>query len=261
MSRTLGLVHGGWSAARELVRQGRRTDALVAVRRLLSRDDVPAAVAAEAHRLAAELLIDRDRFGAARRHLKAAAGLEPRCAKTFYLAGLAGERDPAGDDRRAAARFKKASGLDPDNAAYRAAYGRAAVRAGRVNAGVRALVAAAEPGPAEPPVLRVVADGLLSAGRVGAARRVLVKAKFLRPRCPAVAALWDRVRFEAARRDQRGTRGVQDAHAARDGRPLLPFVRVARADDPPAPAGGHRRDILSLPRPHLARLRATKADR
>lgn len=260
MSRTLGLVHGGWATARELVRQGRRTDALVAVRRLLSRDDVPAAVAAEAHRLAAELLIDRDRFGAARRHLKAAAGLEPRCATTFYLAGLAGERDPAGDDRRAAGRFKKASDLDPANATYRAAFGRAAVRAGCVTAGVRALVAAADMAPAELPVLRVVIDGLLSAGRVGAARRVAGNAKFRRPRCAAVAALWDRVRFETARRDQRSPRGVQDAHAAREGRPLLPFVRVFRADDA-APAGGYRRDILSLPRPHLARLRATKADR
>jgi hypothetical protein len=257
MSRTLSMVQGGWAAARELARRGRRSESLTRVRRLLSRNDMPPAVAADAHRLAAELLIDRDRFGAARRHLLAAAGLEPVCARTFYLAGLASERDPAGDDRRAAARFKKAAGLEPANPRYRAAFGRAAVRAGLVNAGVRELVAAAGLGAGELAVLRVAVSGLLEAGRPGAARRVLVKARFLRPGCAAVAALWNRVRFEAARHGQRSHRGAQDARAARDGRPLLPFVRLVR-DEAPAADAGWRRDVISLPRPHLARLRATR---
>lgn len=257
MSRTLSMVHGGWSAARELARRGRRSQALAALRRLLSRTDVPAAVAADAHRLAAELLIDRERFGAARRHLAAARTLEPQNARTFYLAGLASEQDPAGDDRRAAARFKAAAVLEPANPRYRAAFGRAAARAGLVNAGARALVEATELAAGDLNVLRVAVDGLLEAGKAATARRVVVKARFLRPGCATVAGMWNRVRFEAARQTQRSHRGVQDAHAARDGRPLLPFVRVVR-EEAPAADGGWRHDVLSLPRPHLARLRATR---
>lgn len=257
MSRTLSTAHGGWAQARDLVRRGRRTEGLARLRAFLSRNDLPAWVAADAHRLAAELLIDRERFGAARRHLKAAAGLEPACARTYYLAGLASEQDPAGDDRRAAARFRKAAGLDPANATYRAAFGRAAARAGFVNAGTHELVAAADLAAGDLGVLRVVVSGLLEAGRPTAARRVVQKAKFLRPTCAVVAGLWNRVRFEAARLSQRSHRGAQDARAARDGRPLLPFLRLVR-DEAPAADGGYRRDMVSLPRPHLVRLRATR---
>ena len=256
MSRTLSMVHGGWSAARELARRGRRTEAHAALQRLLARTDLPTPVAADAHRLAAELLIDRDRFGVARRHLAAARALEPACARTYYLAGLASEQDPAGDDRRAAARFQKAADLEPSNANYRAAFGRAAVRAGLVTTGSRALVAAAELAGDDLAVLRVAVNGLLEAGRTSTARGVLVKARFLRPACAVVAGMWNRVRFEAARLDQRSHRGAQDARSARDGRPLLPFLRLV-GDEAPA-EDGYRRDVISLPRPHLARLRATR---
>ncbi|QDU23628.1 hypothetical protein [Urbifossiella limnaea] len=251
MSRTLSLVHGGLTAARELIRRGRRPEALTRLRQLLAGSDVAPAAAAEAHRLAAELLIDFDRFGAARRHLRAALGLEPGCAATFYLAGLASERDPAGDDRRAAVRFRRASELEPTNANYRAAFGRALVRANLVNAGARELEAAAALAAGDLTVLRLVVSGLLEAGRSAAAQRVVLKARFLRPACASVAGLWNQVRFEAARQSQRSHRGAQDAHAAREGRPLLPFLRVVGAE-------GWRSDVVSAPRPHLARLRATR---
>ncbi|MBN9522786.1 hypothetical protein J0H58_30420 [bacterium] len=252
MSRTLSMAQSGWAQARDLVRRGRRTEGLARLTSLLALSDLPADIAAEAHRLAADLLIDRERYGAARRHLKAAAGLEPACARTYYLAGLASERDPAGDDRRAAARFRKAAGLEPTNPTYRAAFGRAAARAGFVKAGTHELVAAAGLAAGDLGVLRLVVSGLLEAGRPSAARRVLVKAKFLRPTCAVVAGMWNRVRFETARLSQRSHRGAQEARAATDGRPLLPFVRIVRGDD------GYRRDVVSLPRPHLTRLRATR---
>lgn len=250
MSRTLSLVHGGLATARELSRRGRRSEALIRLRQLLATADVPSATAAEAHRLAAELLIDRDRFGAARRHLRAALGLEPRCAATFYLAGLASERDPSGHDRRAAVRFRRATELEPTNATYRAAFGRALVRAGIVNAGARQLEAAAET--TDLTVLRVAVDGLLEGGRTAAARRVVQRARFLRPACASVAGMWNRVRFEAARLSQRSHRGAQEARAARDGRPLLPFLRVVGGSE------AWRGDVVSVPRPHFARLRATR---
>jgi hypothetical protein len=266
MSRTLTLIHAGWSSVRSSVAQGRRTDALNRVKRLLSRPDVPTPVAADAHRLAGELLTEAERYPEARRHLRAAAALEPSHARTHYLWALAQERDPHGCDRRAALRFRTASRLEPDNAAYRAAFGRAAVRCDRVTAGVRELLAAAEAAPGDLAVIRVVIDGLLEADRPGLAGRVLNRTSFL---CRTAAqsrehrSLVERVRFEATRREQGGERGTarhgQDAEFARDGgRAVLPFVRVAT--DSPKPGGAVRRDVISLPRPHFPRLRSRKAD-
>ena len=102
MSMMLALIQAGWSSIRSSVEQGRRTDALDRLRRLLARPDVPAAVAADAHRLAGELLIDVERYFEARRHLRAAAALEPGIAHAYYFWALAEERDPLGCDRRAA---------------------------------------------------------------------------------------------------------------------------------------------------------------
>jgi len=252
MSRTLNLIDAGWTSVRSAAAGGRRSDALARVSKLLARPDLPAAVAAEAHRLAGDLLTDAERYSEARRHLRAAAALAPACARTFYLWGLACERDPHGCDRRAALRFRAASRLEPRNPLYRAAFGRAAVRCDRVKAGVRELLAAAAAAPGDFPVIRVVADGLLEAGRLDAARRVLDRAKFRCRNAAAageLAALAERVRFESARTGQReATRHRQDAEFARDGgRVVLPFVRVAGG-------GVVRRDVVSRPRPHFPRL-------
>jgi hypothetical protein len=97
---------------------------------------------------------------------------------------------------------------------------------------------------------------------------VITRARFLRPSDRELARLWDRVRFEAARKSQletgRATRHRQDAEFATDGgRVALPFVRVV-AESPvrPADAGcGVRLDVVSFHRPHFPRLRVGKADR
>ncbi|MDB5311671.1 MAG: hypothetical protein JWO38_5873 [Gemmataceae bacterium] len=263
MSRMLTLIHGGWTATRSLARNGRRVEALAQATQILSRPDLPVAVAADARRLAAELLIESERYVEARRHLRAAAALEPAHARTYYLAGLASERDPDGDDRRAAVNFRRASGAEPENALYRAAFGRAAVRCDRVKKGVRELLAAAAAAGDKIPVLRVVVDGLIEAGRARTARRVLQKARFLCPRSSEVRRLWERVRFETARAGQQNARRTQDARFAMDGDiVLLPFLRVVGSDDGQSPSAGHvRRDVGSTPRPHLGRPWSTKADR
>ncbi|MBX9625402.1 MAG: hypothetical protein K2X82_16470 [Gemmataceae bacterium] len=261
MSRMLTLVHAGWDSARTLARAGRRTAAVAQIERLVARPDVPAPVAADARRLAGELLIDAGRYAAARRHLRVAAELEPGHARTHYLLGLAWERDPAGDDRKAAARFKKAVAADPTNALYRAGLGRAAVRCGKVRRGVRELVAAANAAPGDVAVLRVAVGGLIEAGRVRTAGRVLTAARFANPQSGAIVGLWNRLRFEAARVGQEDHRRKEAAGSAREGGVvLLPFLRVAGAKGTRRSASGRttRRDVISLPRPHLARQRANR---
>lgn len=268
MSMMLTLIHAGWASVRTSVTQGRQHDATGRLRRLLARPDVPTPVAADANRLLGELLSDAETYADARRHLRAAATLEPAHAHTYYLWGLAHERDPHGCDRRAAARFRHASKLDPANGQYRAAFGRAAIRCGRSKLGIRELFAAADAAPGDLSVIRVVVEGFLEANRSGAAHRVLKTTRFL-CRGPAQAreltALFERVRFETARRAQRGERGTtrhrQDANIATDGgRVVLPFFRL-ELGSAGSPHRSVRRDVVSFPRPHFPRMAPRKADR
>src|SRR5262249_29209046 len=160
--------------------------------RLLALPDLPASLAAEAHRLAGELFLEVERYSEARRHLRAAAVLEPSHARTFHLWALAFEDDPHGCDRRAAARARQAGELEPGNDLYRAAFGRAAMRAGRTKLGVRAMLAAANRAPGEIAVLRIAVDGLLEAGYVKAARGLLTQARFLNSGNRELVALTER---------------------------------------------------------------------
>ncbi|MBA4187192.1 MAG: hypothetical protein C0467_04155 [Planctomycetaceae bacterium] len=260
MSMMLSLIHAGWDSVRNAIAKGQRVDALTQVTQLLSRPDLPASLAADAHRLAGELSTESEKFTEARRHLRASAALDPYCARTYYMLGLALERDPHGCDRRAAIQFRRASELDPVNSLYQATFGRAAIRCGRAKIGLRALLAATEAAPAEIPVLRVAIDGLLEAGSVNAARRVLTQARFLRPADRELTAMWERTRFESARREQRvqggTTRHRQDAeHAMDGGRVVLPFVRlVAESITVSEFDNNTRLDVVSFPQPHFPRL-------
>lgn len=263
MSRTLTLIHAAWESTQRLIRCGRRRDGLDQVRKLLSLADIPGEIAAEAHRLAGELLIEQERYGESRRHLRASAALNDSSSRTHYLLGLAFERDPRGDDLRAARRFRKASRLEPANAMYRAAFGRAAVRCDRVKTGVRELIAAGESAEGIA-VLRIVVDGLIEADRAPEALRVLDKVRFRLAKLPSLSTLRERVRFEMARTGQRRLSSRQDALLARDGAfALLPFIRIANAKEggKPASAGTIRLDTISFPRPHLARTGSSNADR
>jgi hypothetical protein len=259
----LTLIDAGWESVRTAAASGRRAETLSRVTRLLALPDLPASLAAEAHRLAGELYTEAERYSEARRHLRAAAVLEPSHARTFYLWGLAFEDDPHGCDRRAALRFRRASELEPGNQLYRAAFGRAAVRAGRTKLGVRALLAAGRGG-ADLGALRIAVDGLIEAGYVKTARGLVNSARFLHPGDRGLAALVERTRFEAARREQerrRTTRHRQDAAFAKDGgRVVLPFVRVEGGTRDSAGPGLVRRDVVSLPKPHFPRLRAGKGE-
>src|SRR5579872_1003705 len=267
MSRTLSLIGDGWDSVRSMAAHGQSMDTLIRLRSLLARQDLPAPVACEAHRLAGELSIDADQYREARRHLRAAADIAPTHSETYYLWGIAFERDPHGCDRLAAKKFGKASELEPSNSVYRAAFGRAAVRSNRVKRGVRELLAAVDVSPGNVEVLTIAIEGLIEAREYGVAWRVVNQARFFRfdtAKNREVVALLERVRYESARCEQRETRRQwQDARFATDGgRMVLPFNRevTKKGRSSKAQSGESiRRDVVSLSKPHFPRLRKRRA--
>lgn len=267
MSRTLALISAGWDSAQAAASRGSRGEALQGLRNLLARPGLPAEIAGDAHRLAGEIELEGERFVRARRHFRAAAQLSPCHARTLYLWGLAQEQDPHGSDLIAARKFRQAAKLEPENAVYRAAYGRAAIRCERIDHGVRELLEAADKAAGNIPIVRVVVEGLIEARRFGTARRVLMQARFLALRAAddrEIESLDDRVRFETARCKQReASRRRLDADFAMEGgRAVLPFIRtVAVATDGTEKVGTNvRRDVLTITRPHLPRFKVRRAD-
>jgi hypothetical protein len=278
MSTTLTLIDAGWEMVLALAARGQKSDAFAQLARLLARPDVPTSLAVEGNRLAGELALDLEKYATARRHLKIAATLEPTHAGTQYILGRAWEEDPDGCDRRSAICFKKAVALDTATPLYRVAFGRAAARCGKLKLGTREMLAAVESAKDNLEVIRVAVTGLLEVGKVNHAQQVIAKARFLCPGNAELALLWERTKFESAlltqqqngetvkmAKTQENTRYAQDAHFATEGdRVILPFVRPVGTNENESPSGSSRRtvrrDAASFPRPHIARLRARKAD-
>jgi Flp pilus assembly protein TadD len=242
MSRMLTLIDAAWASARDLATAGRRADALALLTTLLARPDLPAGPRAKAHRLAAALHLQADRFAAARRHLLAAAKLEPGNADTQYQLGIAFGDDPYGCDERAARRFRRATRLDPENPVYWAALGRAAVRVNKDRFALRALRKAVALAPADAAVLTVVIEALREAGRGRVAWKVVCNARFLAPADTDLRRLWERVRFDRACARQMVPNAATGASA------VLPFVCVV------GEGRVVRRDGGSQPTPHFRRL-------
>jgi Flp pilus assembly protein TadD len=245
-----------WASARDCAANGRRADALAFLAPLLSSDEVPQRLVRLAHRLAGRLHAATQNYRMTRKHLLAAAKLDPTCAEVQYELGLAFERDPYGCDLRAARRFRKAVELDAKQPRYAAALGRALVRTNRVRAGVTWLTIAASGAPADPVILAVVVDGLCDAGRPRLARKLVTKARFLAPADRAILKLLDDVNYaEAAARGRKET-----AAAVGRGPALLPFLQVVRDDRVTTGNGVVRRDMASRSAPHLGRLRAYRTE-
>ncbi len=244
MSRTLTFHEAAWASARECAANGRRAEALARLAPLLNSPDTPPQLLLLAHRLAGRVRAAGENYRAARKHLRAAAAMSPQTAEIHYELGVAFERDPYGCDRRAARRFREAVKLNPREAKYVAALGRALVRINRVRTGVKQLRAAADLAPDSAAVLKVVADGLCDAGRAVEAARVVTKARFLAPAEAKLRHLADEVRYAVAQQGQR--RGSKTKVGV--GPTMLPFLRIE--------GGTVRRDVVSRPAPHVGRLRA-----
>jgi Flp pilus assembly protein TadD len=242
-----------WAAARELAAAGRRAEALAKLATVLRFPGLPDDVAAAANRLAGELHLKVGRFAKARRHLLAAAELQPQNAELHHLIGVAFQDDPHGSDARAARRFKFAADLAPENATFRAALGLALVRLNRVGAGLKHTDAAVTLAPSDHAVLSVVVQAFREADRPERGLKVISQAMFLAPHDAGIRQLWNRVRFDVTQAEQ-----ARSPKAKWLGRPkFLPFLRVETpAIGTPAPGGIVRRDLGVRPTPHLNRLRS-----
>ena len=259
MSRMLAFHEAVWATACDRATRGRRRDAMKTLDPLLSGSpDVPPRLVLLAHRLAARIQVAAGRYGPTRRHLRAAEQLDPRSSEIQYELGIAHEDDPYGCDRRAARRFKKALALGPGQAKYLAALGRALVRINRVRSGVANLTAAAARTPANPAVLTVVMDGLIDAGKVRTAWRIISRARFLAPADAKIRRLWDQARYALAGAKQTRGRRVRVG----TGPALLPFVRLSLVGRTSHAGGGVlRRDAGSRTGPHFGRARLNRTER
>jgi Flp pilus assembly protein TadD len=239
MSMTLTLTDAAWASARSLATAGRRADALAILTPLLSRPDLSPTFAAKAHRLAAGLHRDADRYGKARKHLKAAAKLEPGNADTRAELAACCEDDPYGCDRRAARWYRSALKLDSTNADYRAGLARSLARTGKDRAAKKHLLAAVETAPTSISVLTVAVEACREMKKSQLAWRLVCKARFLAPADAAIRQLWQRAKFDLAAGRQR-TSGAR----------VLPFVRLVGED-----GRSVRRDFGSVAGPHVGKLR------
>ncbi len=249
MSKMLSLSFHAWTHARQAITDGRSADALRWLAQVTTTAELASEDLAEAHRLMAGLLLNKMRFAKARKHLRAAEGLEPDHAGTHFQLGLAFEGDPYGSDRRAAAAFRRATKLDPNHALAWAHLARAAVRIHRDSLAKAAIGRATKMAPTDARVLSLIVETLRESGRLRAALRIVTNARFLAPHNADVLAVWNRVRFEMARAAQHAKRMPKMTTSPH----VLPFVRIVDAT-------GHKRIVrrdagAANAGPHVMRMR------
>lgn len=234
---------------------GRPTAALTRLAPLLTGNPLPVSTTVLVRQLATQLEIERDRYAAARRHLKIAIAADPNNASLYFDLGTAFQDDPSGCDTRAARCFRKAWKLSRNHAHYLAAWGVALIRSHRVSAGVARLNRAAKQTPGDLAVLDLIVTGLLEAGRVQRARTIVNGARFAIRNAATINQLLNRIRFEETRlRQQRNRR------APWQGTAVLPFVRLTTTGRTHTGSGVVRRDVASWNEPHLGRLRTHRAE-
>jgi hypothetical protein len=243
MTTTLSLGSAGYVAAKAAAAAGRKAESHRLCSTLLATPGLSPTMTARVRRLAAALDAGAGRHTAARRHLRAAARVDPEHAGTRFRLAQAYEHDPFGSDLLAAKHYRAAAQRERGNALYRAAFGRTAVKAGFRKAGCRALVRAAKLAPTDLAVLALAVDGLLHAGRIRTARRLVTPARFLAGPNGKIAAMMHRVRYAELWNGQQTPRSNS----------ILPFIRVqSTGPSQPVPVIV-RKDAASRPKSHLVR--------
>lgn len=243
------------AAARMAGALGRPSEALTRLAPLIDGNPLSAPHTVAVRQLAAHLEIERDRYAAARRHLKVAIAADANNASLYFDLGTAFQDDPSGCDTRAARCFHKAWHLAQSNAGYLAAWGVALIRCDRVAAGVVRLSRAAKMAPGDLGVLEQVVTGLLEAGRLRRAEAIVNRARFAIRNAAVINRLLNRIHFEETRmRQERAGRSRWNGTAT------LPFIRLTTTGRTHTGSGILRRDVASWSEPHLGRFRTHRAE-
>jgi tetratricopeptide (TPR) repeat protein len=229
---------------RLLLDLGHRADARALLVRLIDRPDLSVEIKGEAHRLLGEIAYHGQRFRRARKHFLAAIRLQPRVAETYASFALAVETDPDANPVRAWKALRRAVRLNPDEPRYWTAFGQIALRLRKPHAALEAFRQAADLNPDRVSTIGEIVDGFLALGREAEARSLLLTIRFRYPHDASVAGLWDRFRFESARRRH-----------ARLTEPTTVLAFPGRTAEAKVAAGGVvRTDRFSTAGAHLFRL-------
>jgi Flp pilus assembly protein TadD len=242
---------------RRLFELARPSEARAILQPLLDDSRAEPDIRAEAHRVLGELDLDAGNFRGARRHFATAIGLQPSRGGTYLRYAAAVHADSAADPRKAYTACRRAIRLSPCDANCWLAYGASCLRIGDHKRARRAFRRAARLQPDDLKTLAAAVGGLTSLGRHGEARRVLEAARFRAPRNAGILGLWNRFRFDSARRKQ-----VRQHSPLNDDAALLPFVPARDSSGTEAAASPVvlRADRSSRATPHLLRLFGRQSD-
>lgn len=221
------------------------------LRRLVDLPGLTAAQSEQAHATLGELLLERRKYRAARRHLVAAGRIDRTSPRTFYLLGLALRHDPAGDLDRAGRYFARCLRLAPTHSRCLGEAGMLAISQGDHDGGLDLLRRAVELQPDDGPAIARLCRGLSRTGQPDEALREVRLARFRLPRCPILQRLSAAMRIDRLR-----SRQECDAATRPDAGPvLLPFLRVITSE---VPSAYRRDDAAPIRGPHLMRMHARR---
>jgi Tfp pilus assembly protein PilF len=254
MNSSLNLIDHLLERGRRFQQLGRPAEALQALSRLASFQELPAEVSEETQVRLGLLHLKRRRFGRARRHLAAALRHRPDSARYHFLMATACRADGEGDPERASHHYERSLELDPAQARCLAEHGLLCLRLGRTEQGLERLRQAGDLAPDQAEIVARVVKGLCQCGQPDEARAILRAALFRNPRSLRFRQLWVDFQWVQARRNQEVKALAKQVD---EGPVLLPFVRSEK-NPQKTPTAEDRQDRADdaepLPGPHRPRL-------
>lgn len=243
MSRTLKMQDALLARARRLHERARYAESLPVLRRLFLYPNLPDDIAAEVHARLADAYAARGEFRPARKHLSALLKIKPHCPDAHRRMAKLLERDPRADARRAVRHYRKAMALAPSRTDLMRDCGRLIAEVGRAETGLDLLRRAMEQTPDDLSILETLVEALCELGRVDEARRELQLARFRQHSTAGYDRIISDFHFRRLRAEAKSA-GFREAPM------VLPFLKVR----PALRRRTVRRDVASLPMPHLFRI-------